>query len=54
VHPSISLCSSLFLLDAGCCKLMPAGCRVSMEDMYNGTTKRIALRKKVLCDGCEG
>eukprot|EP00045_Choanoeca_perplexa_P003311 m.29789 g.29789 ORF g.29789 m.29789 type:complete len:406 (-) comp11976_c0_seq1:45-1262(-) len=27
---------------------------VSMEDMYNGTTKRIALRKKVLCDGCEG
>jgi DnaJ family protein A protein 2 len=27
---------------------------VSMEDMYNGTTKRIALRTKVLCGDCEG
>ncbi|EDQ91623.1 uncharacterized protein MONBRDRAFT_20146 [Monosiga brevicollis MX1] len=27
---------------------------VSMEDMFKGTTKRIALRKKVLCSSCEG
>eukprot|EP00730_Choanoeca_flexa_P007469 TRINITY_DN12339_c0_g1_i7.p1 TRINITY_DN12339_c0_g1~~TRINITY_DN12339_c0_g1_i7.p1 ORF type:complete len:415 (+),score=129.29 TRINITY_DN12339_c0_g1_i7:25-1245(+) len=27
---------------------------VAMEDMYNGKTKKIGLRKKIICKGCEG
>ncbi|EGD83213.1 Dnaja4 protein [Salpingoeca rosetta] len=27
---------------------------VSLEDMYNGTTRKIALRKRVLCSDCNG
>merc|ERR1712209_196911 len=27
---------------------------VSLEDMYNGTTRKLALQKNVICDGCEG
>jgi hypothetical protein len=25
-----------------------------MEELYNGASKRIALRKKILCPDCEG
>merc|ERR1719208_188017 len=27
---------------------------VSLEDMYNGTVRKLALQKNVICDGCEG
>ena len=27
---------------------------VSLEDMYNGTTRKLALQKNVICDSCEG
>jgi len=27
---------------------------VSLEDMYNGTTRKLALQKNVICDACEG
>lgn len=27
---------------------------VSLEDMYNGTTRKLALQKNVICDKCEG
>ena len=27
---------------------------VSLEDMYNGTTRKLALQKNVICDVCEG
>merc|ERR1719481_841971 len=27
---------------------------VSLEDMYNGSTRKLALQKNVICDGCEG
>merc|ERR1719516_537640 len=27
---------------------------VSLEDMYNGVVRKLALRKNVICDGCEG
>lgn len=27
---------------------------VSLEDMYNGTTRKLALQKNVICDECEG
>nr|CAB3238696.1 dnaJ homolog subfamily A member 1-like [Phallusia mammillata] len=28
--------------------------KVSLEDMYNGTTKRLSLQKNVICDKCKG
>jgi len=28
--------------------------KVSLEDMYNGTTKRLSLQKNVVCDKCNG
>ena len=28
--------------------------QVSLEDMYNGTTRQLALQKSVLCPKCEG
>lgn len=28
--------------------------KVSLEDMYNGTTKRLSLQKNVICSKCEG
>lgn len=28
--------------------------KVSLEDMYNGTTKQLALQKNVICSKCEG
>merc|ERR1719373_926374 len=27
---------------------------VSLEDMYNGTVRKLALQKNVICDGCDG
>merc|ERR1719249_640001 len=27
---------------------------VSLEDMYNGTTRKLALQKNVICDACDG
>merc|ERR1719430_3001510 len=27
---------------------------VSLEDMYNGTVRKLALQKNVICDACEG
>merc|ERR1719340_48690 len=27
---------------------------VSLEDMYNGTVRKLALQKNVICDGCNG
>merc|ERR1719188_331285 len=27
---------------------------VSLEDMYNGVVRKLALQKNVICDGCEG
>merc|ERR1719251_38859 len=27
---------------------------VSLEDMYSGTVRKLALQKNVICDGCEG
>ena len=27
---------------------------VSLEDMYNGTVRKLALQKNVICDSCEG
>ncbi|XP_073770082.1 dnaJ homolog subfamily A member 1 isoform X1 [Danio rerio] len=27
---------------------------VSLEDLYNGTTRKLALQKNVICDKCEG
>jgi len=27
---------------------------VSLEDMYNGSVRKLALQKNVICDGCEG
>jgi len=27
---------------------------VSLEDMYNGATRKLALQKNVICDKCEG
>ena len=27
---------------------------VSLEDMYNGTTRKLALQKNVICDKCQG
>ncbi len=27
---------------------------VALEDMYNGTTRKLALQKNVICDECEG
>merc|ERR1712156_1339769 len=27
---------------------------VSLEDMYNGTIRKLALQKNVICDSCEG
>merc|ERR1719285_458811 len=27
---------------------------VALEDMYNGTVRKLALQKNVICDGCEG
>lgn len=27
---------------------------VTLEDMYNGTTRKLALQKNVICDACEG
>merc|ERR1712004_464092 len=27
---------------------------VSLEEMYNGTVRKLALQKNVICDGCEG
>lgn len=28
--------------------------KVSLEDMYNGTTKRLSLQKNVICSKCNG
>ncbi|KAL4216814.1 DnaJ (Hsp40) [Mactra antiquata] len=28
--------------------------RVSLEDLYNGTTRKLSLKKKVICSKCEG
>lgn len=28
--------------------------QVSLEDLYNGTTRKLALSKNVICDKCEG
>ena len=28
--------------------------QVSLEDLYNGTTRKLALSKNVVCDKCEG
>ena len=28
--------------------------KVSLEDMYNGTTKRLSLQKNVICSRCKG
>ena len=28
--------------------------KVSLEDLYNGATRKLALQKKVICDKCEG
>ena len=28
--------------------------KVSLEDMYNGTTKRLSLQKNVICSKCKG
>lgn len=28
--------------------------QVSLEDMYNGATRQLALQKSVLCSKCEG
>ena len=27
---------------------------VSLEDMYNGTTRKLALQKNIICSDCEG
>lgn len=27
---------------------------VSLEDLYNGTVRKLQLNKNVICDGCEG
>merc|ERR1719430_3097208 len=27
---------------------------VSLEDMYNGTVRKLALQKNVICDACDG
>ena len=27
---------------------------VSLEDMYNGTIRKLALQKNVICDTCDG
>ena len=27
---------------------------VSLDDMYNGTTRRLSLNKNVICDKCDG
>lgn len=27
---------------------------VSLEDMYNGATRKLALQKNVICEKCEG
>merc|ERR1719370_1611874 len=27
---------------------------VSLEDMYNGTVRKLALQKNVICDSCDG
>lgn len=27
---------------------------VSLEDLYNGATRKLALQKNVICDKCEG
>ena len=27
---------------------------VTLEDMYNGTVRKLALQKNVICDSCEG
>ena len=27
---------------------------VTLEDMYNGTTRKLALQKNVICDACDG
>ena len=27
---------------------------VSLEDMYNGSVRKLALQKNVICDGCDG
>ena len=29
-------------------------CQVSLEDMYNGSTRQLALQKNVICSKCEG
>ena len=28
--------------------------RVSLDDLYNGTTRKLSLKKKVICAKCEG
>ena len=28
--------------------------RVTLEDLYNGTTRKLSLKKKVICVKCEG
>lgn len=28
--------------------------RVSLEDLYNGTTRKLSLKKKVICSKCDG
>ena len=27
---------------------------VSLEELYNGTTRKLAVQKNVICDACEG
>jgi DnaJ-class molecular chaperone len=27
---------------------------VTLEDLYNGATRKLALQKNVICDKCEG
>ena len=28
--------------------------RVTLEDLYNGTTKKLSLQKNIICSDCEG
>ena len=28
--------------------------KVSLEDLYNGTTRKLSLKKKVICGKCDG
>ncbi len=28
--------------------------QVSLEELYNGSVRKLALQKNVICDGCEG